>query len=120
VSIRLLIDENLSQRLLQPLHDLFPGSAHVRDLTGLGTSDSAVWEAARVGDFTLTTRDEDFIGTSVLRGNPPKVVWLNVGNTRNATIAALLKSHADDIERFVADTDHTFLALGFYAGAASR
>jgi predicted nuclease of predicted toxin-antitoxin system len=115
VSVKLLLDENLSQRLLQPLSDLFPGSAHVRDLTGSGASDSAVWEAARAGNFTLTTRDEDFIGISVLRGSPPKVVWLNVGNSRNATIAALLQSHAGDIERFVADNDHTFLAIGFYA-----
>ena len=120
MSVKLLLDENLSQHLLQPLSDLFPGSMHIRDLAGSGASDSVLWQAAGVGDFTLTTRDEDFIGISVLRGSPPKVVWLNVGNSRNATIAALLRSHAGDIERFVADTEHTFLAIGFYSAATSR
>jgi predicted nuclease of predicted toxin-antitoxin system len=120
VSVKLLLDENLSQRLLQPLSDLFPGSMHIRDLAGSGASDNVVWQTAGVGDFILTTRDEDFIGISVLRGSPPKVVWLNVGNSRIATIAALLRSHAADIERFDADTDYTFLAIGYYSAATSR
>jgi predicted nuclease of predicted toxin-antitoxin system len=120
VSVKLLLDESLPRRLLQPLSDLFAGSAHIRDLTGSGASDDLVWQTANSGNFTFTTRDEDFIGNSVLRGSPPKVVWLNVGNSRNATVAALLKSHADDIERFVADSDHTFLAIGFYSAATSR
>jgi predicted nuclease of predicted toxin-antitoxin system len=37
----------------------------------------------------LVTRHEDFVGMSVLRGAPPKVVWLNVGNARNAAITTV-------------------------------
>lgn len=49
---------------------------------------------------------------SVLRGAPPKVVWLDVGNARTAAIAALLRAHAEDIERFAAHEEYTFLAIG--------
>jgi predicted nuclease of predicted toxin-antitoxin system len=120
VTARLLLDENLSERLLHPLADLFPGSEHVRNLRRSGASDRAVWELAGTGGFVLATRDEDFVGMSVLRGTPPNVVWLNVGNSRNAVVAALLRSHAADIERFVAHEEYTFLAIGFYKAPSIR
>jgi predicted nuclease of predicted toxin-antitoxin system len=120
VAIRLLLDENLSERLLQPLAELFPGSDHVGNLTKTGTSDRQLWDLARTGGFILTTRDEDFVGMSVLREAPPKVLWLNVGKSRNAVIAALLQSHATDIERFAEHDEYTFLAIGFYTAATSR
>ena len=120
MAIRLLLDENLSERLLRPLAEFVPGSEHIRNLTKTGTSDRLAWDLARTGGFVLTTRDEDFVGMSVLRGAPPKIVWLNVGNARNAVIAALLRSHATDIERFVEHDEYTFLAIGFYTAATSR
>jgi predicted nuclease of predicted toxin-antitoxin system len=120
VAVRLLLDENLSERLLRPLDEFFPGSVHIRSLTKTGTSDRPIWDLARTGGFVLTTRDEDFIGMSVLQGAPQKVVWLNVRNSRNAVIAALLQSHLTDIERFVEHDEYTFLAIGFYTTASSR
>jgi hypothetical protein len=57
---------------------------------------------------------------SVLQKAPPKVLWLNVGRSRNAVIAALVQSHAADIERFAAHDEYTFLAIGFYTAATSR
>jgi predicted nuclease of predicted toxin-antitoxin system len=120
VAVRLLFDESLSERLLQPLAELFPGSEHIRKLTNTATADRLLWDLARNGSFILTTRDEDFVGMSVLRGAPPKVVWLNVGKSRNAVIAALLQTHASDIERFAEHDEYTFLAIGFYTAATSR
>ncbi len=112
MAARLLLDENLSERLLPLLIDLFPGSTHVRTLGRGGAPDTSVWDIARDGGFLLVTRDEDFVGMSVLRGTPPKVEWLNIGNARNASIAALLLERADDIERFLMHDEYTFLAIG--------
>jgi predicted nuclease of predicted toxin-antitoxin system len=120
VTVRLLLDENLSERLLRPLADLFPGSDHLRSLRPGGASDKDAWELARTAGYMLTTRDEDFVGMSVLQANPPKVLWLNVGNSRNAVIAALLRSHAADIENFAVHEEHTFLAIGFYRAGPVR
>ena len=39
MAVRLLLDENLSERLLQPLAELFPGSEHIGNLTKAGTTD---------------------------------------------------------------------------------
>jgi predicted nuclease of predicted toxin-antitoxin system len=120
MAVRLLLDENLSERLLSALADVFPGSDHVRRLRSERVSDSGLWELAGDGDYLLTTRDEDLIGTSVLRGTPPKILWLNTGHSRNPVIAALIKSHSADIERFATDADLSFLAIGFYTSASSR
>ena len=111
MAARLLLDENLSERLLPQIISALPGSTHVRTLDRSGASDISVWEMARDGGFVLVTRDEDFVGMSVLRGAPPKVVWLNIGNARNAFIVALLRARADDIERFLAHDEYTFLAI---------
>ena len=120
MAARLLLDENLSQRLLHPLAELFPGSAHIGDLAEAGAADRQLWALAHTGGYILTTRDEDFVGMSVLQATPPKVLWLNVGKSRNAVIAALLQSHAADIERFADHEECTFLAIGFYTAATSR
>jgi predicted nuclease of predicted toxin-antitoxin system len=112
VAARLLLDENLSERLLPLLIGRFPGSTHIRSLGSGGASDTMVWEIAREGGFLLVTRDEDFVGMSVLRGAPPKVAWLNIGNARNAFVAELICERADDIERFMEHDEYTFLSIG--------
>ena len=111
MKVRLLFDENLSERLLPALLELFPQSDHVRRLNAAGASDHTVWELARSGGFVLATRDEDFVGISVMKGAPPKTVWLNVGNARTAVIAQLLRTRSRDIEDFAAHDDYTFLAI---------
>jgi uncharacterized protein (DUF433 family) len=44
--VRLLLDQNLSPHLVQALADLFPGSAHVREVGLSQATDDAVWTYA--------------------------------------------------------------------------
>jgi hypothetical protein len=61
VSIRLLLDENLSELLPPLLSEQFPDSRHVR-LLGLGGADDlAIWELSKFESFLLVTKDEDFL-----------------------------------------------------------
>ncbi|MGH7655057.1 MAG: DUF5615 family PIN-like protein [Gemmatimonadaceae bacterium] len=110
---RLLLDENVSEQLGGHLASKFPDVRHVRDLGLGGAKDSAVWDLALRDRCVLVTKDEDFVTLSVLRGAPPKVVWLNVGNAGTSAIARLLLDSADAIEQFVAHPDAGFLALSF-------
>jgi hypothetical protein len=59
----------------------------------------------------LVTNDKDFPRLSVLRGAPPKVVWLRVGNCATADIARLLRCQVDEIRRLEAQPEVTFLEL---------
>ena len=58
MSLSLLLDENLSEKLLPLLFDRFPNSRHVR-LIGLGGADDlAIWDRARLDGDLLVTKDE--------------------------------------------------------------
>lgn len=110
--MRLLFDEQLSEALCDQLHDIFPNSLHVRALAGASVADQRVWALAIEQDCLLVTKDEDFHRLSVLRGAPPKVVWIRLGNCATSDIAQLLRRHHDAIQSFDAQAEATFLSLG--------
>lgn len=111
MTLRLLLDKNLSERLIPLLAARFPESQHIR-LLGLGGSDDReLWELARSDGYVLVTKDEDFLLLSVNRGCPPKVVCLAIGNASNAETAALLLHYSDAIERFAVHPEAGFLLL---------
>jgi predicted nuclease of predicted toxin-antitoxin system len=111
VAVRCLLDENLSERLIPALAVRFPDALHVRVLGLGGASDSRLWQVAADAECVLVTKDEDFVQLSVLRGPPPKVLWLNVGNAGTPRIARMILQNADAIEAFAVHAELAFLAL---------
>jgi predicted nuclease of predicted toxin-antitoxin system len=110
--VRLLFDEQLSEELVIALRDLFPDSLHVRLLGKGGAADPSIWQLAREHGCVLVTKDEDFHRLSVLRGAPPKVVWLRTGNCATADIVRLLRDRANELLKFEGQAEVTFLELG--------
>ncbi|MDR3673083.1 MAG: DUF5615 family PIN-like protein [Holophaga sp.] len=110
--MRLLLDNNLSPRLIQQLADVFPGITHVEPVGLAESSDQDVWTYAMANRCLIVTKDSDFAEIQVLRGFPPKVVWIRLGNCTTAQLEALFRSHAEDLERFDADPDSGMLLLG--------
>lgn len=109
--MKLLFDENLSFRLVRALADIYPESAHVRDVGLLGAEDPAIWAYAAEQGFLLTSKDTDFYDRSVYFGAPPKVLWLRIGNSTVAETADLLRHQYILIRRFYDDPSATFLPL---------
>jgi predicted nuclease of predicted toxin-antitoxin system len=58
--MRLLLDENLSHRILLEIADLFPGSAHVKTHDLLRTDDEKIWDFAKRNGFAIISKDSDF------------------------------------------------------------
>ncbi len=56
--MKLLLDENLSPRLVALLADLYPASRHVRELGLIGRADAAVWALACEQGFAIVTKDD--------------------------------------------------------------
>jgi predicted nuclease of predicted toxin-antitoxin system len=107
----LLFDENLSPSLVKLLAEEFPGSTHV-DVAGLhGRSDGDVWAYARDYGYVLVSKDNDFRQLSFLRGAPPKVVWLHIGNAPTKAVAELLRARKTDMEMFTQDAEAVLLVL---------
>jgi predicted nuclease of predicted toxin-antitoxin system len=55
--VKLLLDHNLSPKLVSRLADLHPGSTHLF-LQGMDReADAAVWEYARTNGYVIVTKD---------------------------------------------------------------
>lgn len=109
--MKLLFDHNLSPRLVARLSDLYPQSNHVY-LIGLDqASDEVVWQYARENEFIIVTKDLDYNELVILRGFPPKVVWIRLGNCTTGQIEALLRLHNEDIKVLSEDLNLGLLTL---------
>lgn len=109
--MKLLFDQNLSLKLVSRLADLFPGSRHVQSVGLDCADDDKVWEHARLNGFAIVTKDEDYNNLSVLRGSPPKVIWLQLGNCLTVQVEAVFRARFADIEAFEKDPSLGTLVL---------
>jgi len=109
--VKLLFDENLSCRLPENLAADFPGSAHVRAVGLKGADDHLIWEWAGKERFTVVTKDDDFREFPLLRGCPPKLVILLIGNSSTGQIHRLLVARRAELEHFMADPVASILEL---------
>ena len=110
--MKLLLDENLSARLVVSLADLYPGSEQILGVGLGGADDDAVWAYARLHGFTIVSKDSDFFDRSVLAGAPPKVIWIRLGNCSTMEVERVLRSSVLELQRFLEEGQETCLLLG--------
>ena len=109
--MKLLFDENLSHRLVSALSDVYPKSAHVRDLGLKAAVDTDLWNYAKGNEFVIVSKDSDFHQRSLLLGSPPKVIWVRLGNCSTNEVARVLRNHIKDVQKFNEDGTATFLII---------
>ena len=96
--MKLLLDENLSRRLIPFLQTAYPGSTQVV-LEGLErANDRDIWQYAKDHDFVIVTKDADYYDLSLLLGAPPFVIWLQTGNSDKAAVLACLIERQAEIQ----------------------
>jgi predicted nuclease of predicted toxin-antitoxin system len=96
--MKLLLDENLSRRLVPFLQHDFPGSVQVVLLGMQSATDKEVWQKAKTDDYVIVTRDADFQELSLVWGQPPKVIRLRTLNQSRAVTLKLLIESKDVID----------------------
>ncbi|MEO0803453.1 MAG: DUF5615 family PIN-like protein [Cyanobacteria bacterium J06642_2] len=89
--MKLLFDEDLSPKLFNRLSDLFPNSLHVREIGMEATTDSIIWEYAKVNDYMIISKDADMHDLSLVFGSPSKVIWLRLGNCSTLQVENVLR-----------------------------
>ena len=109
--MKLLLDQNLSHKLVRRLADLFPDSVHVREVGLKAAGDPLIWEYARDNGLMIVSKDSDFHQRSFLYGYPPKVVWVRLGNCSTADVERVLRNNFEAIKDFYADESASFLSL---------
>ena len=77
--MKLLLDENLSDRVIPRVIDLYPNSEHVKTLSLISTDDALIWEYAKANGFVIVSKDSDFYQRSLLYSHPPKFIYLRIG-----------------------------------------
>ena len=85
---------------------------HIRLLGKGGAADATVWELARQYGCLVVSKDEDFHRLAMLRGAPPKFVWIRLGNCTTDDIEQLLRRHHEDLARFDKQNEATVFELG--------
>jgi predicted nuclease of predicted toxin-antitoxin system len=109
--LSLLLDENLSPRLIPRLASLFPGLIHVRDVDLRQADDRTIWAWARQNSYALATADSDFVAMVSKMGPPPKLVHIERCDFPFRVIEELLRQNAIRISEFEKDPDSGLLVL---------
>ncbi|MES9906783.1 MAG: DUF5615 family PIN-like protein [Sedimenticola sp.] len=109
--MKLLLDQNLSFRLLEKLEPVYPGSTQVKFVDLDQADDLTVWQFAKDNGFVVVTKDSDFHEFSLVYGNPPKIIWLKCGNKPKWYVLGLLLNNQDKIEAFFEDEESSCLEI---------
>jgi len=109
--MKLLLDENISSKLVKFLINDFPESSHIDYLQMQGTTDTNIWEYAKTEGYIIVSKDNDFRQRSFLFGSPPQVVWLSVGNGGTKVLKELLLANVLEIKKFAKSPMEGLLVL---------
>ncbi len=93
------------------LADLFPGAQHVFLLTMGEADDRLIWNYAKQNNCIIVTRDSDYNDLSLIRGFPPKVIWIRRGNCSTQEIEQLLRAAEKAIQAFAQEKSSGVLTL---------
>lgn len=95
--MNILLDQNISFRVNRLLSDSFENVKQVKEIGLANASDVDIWSYAYSNNYTIVTFDSDFIDLAILKGSPPKIIWLRFGNSSNLKIANKLISKLIEI-----------------------
>ncbi len=77
------------------------------------SDDGSIWNFSLSGEWTVVTKDEDFVARCLRTPGAPAVVWLRIGNCTNPVLFAWLEPLLPGIiERLAAgERDHLSVPL---------
>jgi len=110
--MKLLLDANLSWRMIAILKQHFDDCFHVDSIgVTIPAKDLEIWDFAQKNDLIIVTNDEDFIDFINIKGFPPKVILLKTGNQSKLFITNLLIQRKNDILSFSSSPDLGLLEI---------
>ena len=109
--MKLLLDANISRRLIPRISGTFPDSSHVTLLDLGDATDDEIWRYAIDHGFSIRSKDEDFHQRALVSGSPPKVIWVRLGNYTTSAIEKAIQDGHNTIMAFLEDETASFLTL---------
>ncbi len=74
-------------------------------------ADPLVWDHAKDNNMIIVSKDADMHDLSLVFGNPPKVIWVRLGNCSTREVESLLRRDFDVISLFANDDNVSLLIL---------
>jgi len=109
--VRILLDQNLSPKLIPKLADVMPGLESVYEHDLVGASDPVIFDWARRSAFSaVVSADRDFVLLVERLGPPPKVIRVARCDYPSAVIEQVLRPEAIQIRAFL-DSHRAVLLL---------
>jgi predicted nuclease of predicted toxin-antitoxin system len=109
--LKLLFDQNISFKITRFTESTFPGCIHVTQVGLQDESDIRIFEFARSNGYTIVTFDSDFIDLCVVKGAPPKIIWLRTGNQTTKVLERILLVQKETIQQFLTQSDDAILEI---------
>ena len=109
--MKLLLDQNLSRRLIGILAAEYPETEHVLHLGMAKVDDTHIWNFAASNGYAIVSKDKDFYQRSVAMGHPPKVIHLHIGNCSVKETAAILLAKPGHVRNFLSHETKSYLIL---------
>jgi predicted nuclease of predicted toxin-antitoxin system len=104
--MKILIDQNISHRILNRIKEKFPEVDHVKSFGLECCTDHEIFMFAKNNGFqAILTLDEDFNHLVIVHGIPPKVIWLRGQNSPTPILAELINSNVEKIFFFLFDLE---------------
>jgi predicted nuclease of predicted toxin-antitoxin system len=109
--MKLLLDENLSRRIVPFLQEAYPDSTQVALIALEAATDLTIWEFAKANNFVIVTRDADFLDLSLVKGQPPKIIRLRTANQTRAKLLSVLLVNQAVIEESLLKNDEACIEI---------
>lgn len=95
--MRFLVDNQLPVRLAAWFRQRGHECEHVADLGMEEADDASVWARVASAKAVVVSKDEDFIYLANSEGNQVQLVWVRLGNCRNAALIAAFEVVHDQL-----------------------
>ncbi len=109
--MKLLFDQNISPKIVKQLEDIFPDAKQVRHLGLENASDIQIFEYAKKNGFAIVTFDSDFVDLNIVKGFPPKIIWLKTGNLTTKSISELIIKNTQILKDFLESEKNEILEV---------
>lgn len=92
--MKFLVDAQLPRRLAPWLSDTGHDARHTLDLPNRNrTTDAEVCAIAEQEERIVVTKDDDFVRSYVLNGQPPRLLLIATGNIGNIELLELIQAN---------------------------
>jgi predicted nuclease of predicted toxin-antitoxin system len=103
--MKILIDQNISYRIMAMIQNELWQVEHIKNHDLVNANDFEIFMFARQNKYeAILTLDEDFQLLQLVHEQPPKIIWIRIGNCSTKKLAETIKTNTSTIQYFLDDT----------------